>query len=122
MILINKYSGQIITDNIIKSSEIIVLQPLERRLIELPICKDLQPGEFVYFQQNIELLYNGVFVVWNNFNELDSNESIKLFLLNINQNNQQDLNNPMTNLFGSRNKIVLKPETILGEIFILKNV
>jgi hypothetical protein len=118
MKLIDKQTNQICPDLEIKSKEYITLLPGERKLIELPYHKTYDCSEYIVFEPNLLLINQGILIPYNNFNLENSQNSLQIFLININIDNPL-INNSFDSIFGSRNKITIKPNMILGRIFVI---
>lgn len=97
----------------------LVLKPLEKQLISLPIRLFNPTRKYINLDIDKGLALNGLQIIWHNLNDLSAWNAIELLIYN--QNMDYDVlyktHNPLYSITGSSNKLDLKSETLLGKVF-----
>lgn len=101
---------------LLRSYERIILNPLERRNITLPYCRDNIDKEILIFEMSNSLIEQGLRYLGSNFNLEESNTSFKLMIYNSNIQESKEI------MYSFRYKIDILPQTILGYLFPIRTV
>lgn len=105
----------------IYSYERIILRTQERKLITLPICKEFEPGRrYIHFELDKNLILNGLQCLYTNINDgsFYLNMQLVLFNSNLDYSVINGTQSPLNQIIGSRDKIDIISNTLLGRIYI----
>ena len=121
MILINRITGEHLGKendlyNIFSHTPI-VLRAGENKIIELPYYKVNDNNKHLIWEQDLEIAKKGVLFLMNNLNSEDSTIIFKFFVYNINMDSISELKDPRNQIFGSKNSVTIKSNTLLGKVF-----
>ena len=127
MMIINKKTSQPLKkeDNssyILYMDNRAIISPAQKYIIELPYFKDYIDNEYFLFEPDMYLIKDGLMILGHNFNQKESTESMKILIFNINMHEKlyEKKDNKNFFRFNEAGTVDLKPGTVLGKIFEIK--